>query len=367
MSKIEKDIQHLKTTVETVTSLIDQLTAAIKSPPITGSSSQESLKDINALSLAYDASSLIRAHTTKLSLLIINTPFTPSAISMVLRELGSGPLPALATAVEVCYAASYTKIVRTELQWRVEKIFTELSGLIKITPLDGKVLSAEQRDGSAGGREKWSLTATGVLWQACDDVMKLKGLGIAGLVAEKAEQYKETLKDALEELREWGEETPDNDEGDERSNEGPGNDDTNSAQDMVDNFFGPSNHIPTNDSSQIRGRLSESLQRLKLIQHLYSAVIKRRLKTVPILPFDRNQSFGLNNVVQRIDEVMAILRKLPDLADELAGAFYELDIEDIDKRMDDCFFTGFAASELLALDWKGEKDEFSSWVSSSVP
>lgn len=358
MSKSEKDLLLLKTTVEATSSLIEQLVSLIKASRTGSPASQKQLNDIDAISLAWDASSLIRAHTTKLSLLIINTPFTPTAIHTVLRELTSGPLPALATAVEVCSAASYTKIMRSELQWRVNRVLVELLSLIKMIPVEDE----ELKDGSAGVGKEVTLAATGVLWQACDDVMALKELGVAGLIIKKAGQYQETLKDALEELREWEEETSNNDEEPEGRVEVLESGDINTSNDTLVNFFDYPHHIPANDSLQIRERLSKFLQRLKLIQHLYSAIIKRRLKTLPILPLRSDLFPRLGNVVERVDEIMSILKRLPDLTDELAIAFYEFDLKEIDRRMDDCFSSSFSASELSALNWKGEKDEFSTWV-----
>lgn len=372
MSKAEADLATLKITVQSTVHLIEQLLAATKLE--VNEKSTESAADIpkestttssvNGFDLIHDAASLIRAHTTKLSLLIINEPFTPTAICTILRELASGPLPALATAVELCDAASYTGVVRSEVQWRVDKVYTELSVLIKDIPLDGKTLSKDRKLGTGSTTGKGSLASTGVVWQSCDNLIELKKLGIPGLLVQKAEQYRDTLKDALEELREWGEETSDDE--DEVAFE---SDEDNPAQAAVDDMFGSQKHIPEDDVNKIREKLESSLRRLKLLTLMYQAIVKRRFKTLPSLshlPLPQKPAARPEDslrIIQCLDEVMSLLKNIPNIVDELASAFYEIDAADIEKRMDECFSAGSDVVELLVLNWEGQKDEFTVWVS----
>lgn len=98
---------------------------------------------------------------------------------------------------------------------------------------------------------------------------------------------------------------------------------------------------------------------------MHQAVIKRRFKTLPTLPRLDPESTSAeadSRTIQCLDEVLQVLKKIPDITDELANAFYELDAVEIDKRMDECFFTGFAAVELLVNDWAGKEDEFTAWA-----
>ncbi|KAL5315287.1 hypothetical protein ACEPPN_016154 [Leptodophora sp. 'Broadleaf-Isolate-01'] len=357
-SKATEDLETLKSTVATALALLAQLQTPA-APTANATTTQ-----VHALDLAHDAASLIRAHSTKLSLLIINKPFTASAITTVLRELVSGPLPGLASAVEHCDGAKYTKAMNEELRYQAGRVFTEFGTLVKAIPLDGKILSDDAKNGTGSSKGKGSLAMTGTVWQACDAVVGLKALGIAGLVIKKAEQYRATLKDALEELQEWGEEESDgeDDEGD------TGSVDEDDAQAAVDGMFGNQRHIPSDDPEKIRPRLESSLKRLRLLSLMYQAVVKRRFKTLPKLPLpeytaeqreDSNQS---PKVVVCVDEVLDLMKVIPDMVDELASAFYELDGLDIDERMDQCFNSGLAAAQLLVRDWKGKEDEFTAWV-----
>jgi hypothetical protein len=362
--KSQQDLIALRSAVETTSSLLDQIQQSA------AANSEEVIKsEVNAIDLAHDTASLIRAQITKLSLLIINKPFTASEITRILRYLIEGPLPGLSSAVQRCTAAKYTKCMSTELQWRAGRVFTELAAFSKAIPLDGNILTNDEKNGTSRTRGKGSLASTGVVWEACDAVMELKSLGVAGLVVKKAEGYRDLLKDALEELQEWGEEEDDEDKGLEDSGD---DEDGVSRQEEIDKLFGSQRHIPLEDPDKIRPRLDSSQKRLRLIITMYTAVVKRRFKTLPRVPLAEPHAEptaklnGDPGIVSRLDEVLAIMKKIPETTDDLASAFYDLDGKEIDTRMDDCFLQGFAAAEFLATNWDGQKDEFSTWVGLSV-
>lgn len=365
VTKAEQDLAALRSTVLTICALITQLQ---NSAIATASDLNEKPSNVNALDLAYDTAKLIKAHSTKLSLLIINKPFTPTAITTILRELISGPAPGLASAVEVCNGAKYTKAMASEMQYRAKRVFTELSSFVKAIPLDGKILSDDQKNGTGKEKGKGSLANTGVLWQVCEGVMELKALGVAGLVIKKADQYRDLLKDALEELQEWGEEESDVEENDEDGKGSADEDEGISAQDAVDDLFGSQRHIPMDDPNKIRPRLESSRKRLRLVITMYQAVVKRRLKTLPHLPYTdlppelREKSKGNIGTVSSLDEALDVMKAIPDITDELASAFYDLDEKEIDKRIDECFAKASGVVELLLQSWEGGSDEFTIWV-----
>lgn len=332
-------------------------------PPSLSSPAVDPATNVDPLSLAHDSASLIRAHTTKLSLLIINEPFTPSAIGTVLRELVAGPIPGIASAVQVCSAEKYTKVARQDLAWRCYRVLHELKALVEAIPLDGKILRNQQKNGGKG-----SIAATAVVWSACDDVILLKKLGIAGMLVKKVEEYRDTLKDVLEELKEWSEEVDEDDDSEEDGDANRSSNDINdvtdqlqnshiSTQNMIDDLMNPQ-HIPRDDPDKIRERLDSCLKRLRLTTLLYSAVVKRRLKALPTLPVVAAES----TVTQRLDEVIPILKRLPHRFGDVACAFYDMDRVSIDREIDACFFDAFAASEMLMKPWEGQRDEFTDWA-----
>lgn len=376
-------LQELRSLVNSAVTLIQGLEDAMKdvvdSNSATGPSadkwsvaisSEDRAKDLDCLALARDSAALIKAHSTKISLLIITEPFTPSAILTVLRELIQGPIPALASAVQQCHADLYTKLVRRDLAWRCGRVLKELRELIQKVPNDGKVLPQDKRTGmSVAKAEKGSIATTGLLWSVCDEVISFANMGAAKHLVHRAEHFRDTIKDVMEELKEWSEEQDDDDDDggdDDDTHEGAVNnlatDLSNvniSTQDMLDDFMNSESTIPRDDPEKIRERLESTLRRLRLTVLLYQALIKRRLKTLPKLPLS---SATDSIIVSRLDEVMPLLRKLSDRVNSLALAFYDLDSDEINRLMDQCFFDAFAVSELLAKPWTEKEDEFTNWV-----
>lgn len=333
---------------------------------------------VDAISLAGDSASLIRAHTTKLSLLVVNEPFTPGAIISVIRDLIGGPIPGLASSVETCLPERYTAVYRRELAWRCRAVFLELDRLLQKIPRDGKALPGDKEGFLPNG--KGSIALTGVLWSACDDVSKLVNMGVAGLFTKKVEEYRDTLKDTMEELKEWGDEEPDDDDEEDEGEEG-GNEDktsdvdaladelrdshitsTQDTQDMIDDMMNSNQTIPKSDPEKIRPRLELSLKRLRLVTLLYQAIVKRRIKKLPSVPPKGDATGSLAAIPQRLDEIVEVLKVLPDRFGDLACAFYELESEEIDSLMEQCFLDAFAASELLSQTWDGGDDEFTAWT-----
>ncbi|KAK4187073.1 hypothetical protein QBC35DRAFT_499759 [Podospora australis] len=390
MASSSDTLEALKTVVSNALSLINQLEAVVSAitarkvtnivggdTPTAHSQQQPTggNSQLDALSLAYDSATLIKAHATKVSLLIINEPFTPTAITKVLRELVAVPIPGLVSSAQVCTPERYTQLIQQELAWRVSRVLRELKALLSRIPDDGKVLVDAKRNASAGAAGgQGSIAATGLLWAACDDLMAFSKKGFAGNLVHKADQLRDTLKDVMEELKEWGEETgekegeDDDDDDDEDGDDGVAQvtaglsssslSSTSNTQAMLDSLMDSQQYIPRDDPDKIRERLESCLKRLRLTTLLYQATVKRRLKTLPHVPPASGQ-----NVTGRLDEVFALLKGIPERFESLAMAFYELDPFEIDRVMDQCFFDAFAASELLAKPWDGrQKDEFTDWA-----
>ncbi|KYK56553.1 hypothetical protein DCS_03553 [Drechmeria coniospora] len=362
----EASLQSLDSIIRTASVLLAQLQEVLsdiqKNPHPSGQSEAATASPpVNALALAHDSASLIRAHGTKISLLIINEPFSANAVSSVLRELLHGPVPALALAPQECTADKYTTAVRRELASRCRKVLADLHELLAKIPKNGQSLSSDEKSGiAAGGRG--SIPATGILWSACDDVIGIANNGIAHFYAAKLGHWKSLLGDIMEELKEWAEEDSDEDDEDEDDDgedyhgdeRGEADD---AAQAMVDELFNSQPHIPRLDPDSIRPRLDVTLKRLRLVTLLYDAAIKRRFKTLPAVPLPSSSTTAL-----RLDELANVLESLPSSFDDLAAAFYDLQPQAIDDAMEKCFVDALAASELLAKTWDDKTDEFSTWL-----
>ncbi|PTB62347.1 hypothetical protein BBK36DRAFT_1207748 [Trichoderma citrinoviride] len=393
-------LESLESLVQTACALLKQLQDVLSSirnnpdapPSSTTAEPSSSTAPLDALALARDSATLIRAHATKVSLLIINEPFTPSAISSVLRELVAGPIPGLVASVQACDPNGYTLVFRNELAWRCQRVLAELADLVRRIPTDGKVLKKEKEGfgggGAAGG--KGSIASTGVLWAACDKVVGLANGGVGGFFVDKMGEWKDTLSDIMEEMKEWGDEEPDDDDEDDDDDDEEDADDYGvsdladqigsthiSTQNILDDLMSSHRTIPAADPDRIRPRLESSLRRLRLVILLYQAITKRRMKKLPPFPPPPKQitatATTTNNnkdvaaaegekVPRRLDELASLLQKLPDRFGDLACAFYELRPREIDEAMDQCFLDAFAVSELLGEGWDGRRDEFTEWT-----
>lgn len=370
----QTDLKNLDIIVQSSISLLSQLQVALaeihRNPnaPIPKPQPQDAQpsEPVDAIALARDSASLVRAHSTKISLLMINEPFTPSAIITVLRDLTGGPLPGLASSLEQCQPERYTAVFRKELAWRCRAVLVELGQLLGKMPVAGQALSSSQQGFEKG--EKGAVALTGMLWSACDDVTKLANLGVGGFFVQKVGEWRDTLKDVMEELKEWGDEEPEDDEDDEDEDAADALADQlqdthiSSTQDMIDDLMNTNTTIPKSDPDRIRPRLESSLKRLRLVTLLYTAIIKRRIKKLAPVPPPSDATESAAVVPQRLEEVAQVLKVMPDRFGDLACAFYELESEEIDALMDQCFLDAFAASELLSKAWDGGKDEFSEWT-----
>jgi len=322
----------------------------------------------NPLSVLRDAAVLLKAHTTKLSLLVINKPFTPSAIAGILKEINATCLPAIMSAVELCRPDAWTSVMNAEVRVRVRRVFKELEEIVKeVRAVAEGEIGGTQQNGIAKGQlatstrsARDSLASTGVVWEACDALGELQRMGIVGLVVMKAEQYRDTLKDAIEELKEWGEGEDDAESQEDGSSDGVG---SGEDADITEEIFGAANRL-SNGHSELRKQLEESLKKLKLIGTLHQALIKRRLKTFPhnspLSAGGAQASVPLKHL-RTLDELMVILKAIPETTDDLASAFYDLDGKAARDLLQRSQRDALKSANMMKSGWDGENDEFTAW------
>nr|POE78612.1 uncharacterized protein c22e12.18 [Quercus suber] len=290
-----------------------------------------------------DASALLKAHTTKLSLLAINKPFTPSAIRKVLVEATSSCVPALVSGAQLCAAPErgYGRLMARESAARVRRVLAELGVLVREV--------REVAEHSGGVRRRESLAATGVVWASCEAVAELAGLGVGGLAAQKATQDRETVRDAIAELREWVDGEDEELEGGDalldESDEGVEGD-----RDGVEALFHAANSMPA-ERPALRALVERAEAQLKKVVLLYTAVLKRRCKTFT----------GVGGGVERLDACVESLRRVPHQVDELASVFYDLDEEQAAQMLATCVAEAKRAGTAVLLNWDGREDEYTAW------
>lgn len=302
----------------------------------------------NPLHVLRDSANLLKAHTTKLSLLTLNAPFTPSAVVKVLRELATTCLPAMMGAVQICEQeqATWGTLMGGEVQARVRRVFREMEMLLR-------EVQAVASGNSELNRRRDSLSSTGVVWESCDALAMLEKIGIAGLAVQKAEQYRDTIKDAIAELREWAEGEDLDSEGHDAllddQDEGVGGD-----GDSLDDLFNAANSMPK-DRPELRALIDESEGKLKKVVLLYGAIVKRRLKTFVL-------GEAVHGNVARMDDAMRHLQRTPHLVDESASYFYDLDEERVRQMLESCVVEAKQAGSAIVLDWEGKEDALTTWI-----
>lgn len=309
------------------------------------------------LDVLYDAAKLLKAHTTKLSLLVINKPFTSSAIRKVISEITGGCIPAMMSAVEICQPARYGRTLHEEASFRVRRVMKEYEGIMREIIEMARELS--EKDGSENQKEnkrepRDTLASTGVVWEACDSLMELKAQGTVGVVVKKVEDFKAMLEDAIEELKDWGEGE------DEGFSEPEVEDDDGTVN--LEKAFGATGKMPI-DRTDLKELLNSTLKRLKLINTLFTAIVKRRLKTMQdASPAHQVSGCAVQPMVAgRVDVLLDTLVKIPDDTDELANEFYELDRDEAVTQLDIVCQHAKDAVDLVHTNWFSKEDEFSTW------
>ncbi|CAK7232963.1 hypothetical protein SEUCBS140593_008441 [Sporothrix eucalyptigena] len=344
--------------------------------------------EFNAFALARDASTLIRAHGTKISLLMINEPFTPSAIGTVIKELDSAIL-SLGTAAQQCYGDRYTNHVRQEMARRCMSVLEQTQHLLNAIPRDGRVVPEAQRTGGAGTgtssrhqskamADRGSYTKIGILWAECDSLVAFCKGGVDGFLVQVVTQLAEQLKDEQEELREWGDEEDDGDDEDgdgfddgnvsdsgyDDGEEGTHHQNDNEAtQAMLDALMN-TRHIPPDDPNGLRPRLEAAIKKIRLVLLLCRAVTKRRLTkpALPALPAPTPEG----NIAPRLDGAIAALQTTVNRFEDLAAAFYKLDAAEVDTVMGQCFDAAVSVSSQLSRPFvssaDASSDPFTDWA-----
>jgi hypothetical protein len=290
---------------------------------------ESSSNDAKPLALLSASSSALRAQVTKLSLLAITTPFTPSAVSTVLRAVNDSVLPSLITAALLITPAEYTKAFHSEILVLSRTALAEFAALIGLVKgiAEKSEKNGKAKNGSKGKEEDMSkaekdtvTVAAGRVWEACDTVTAVASKGVVGFVVHRVEQWRDLIRDAVMEIEEWDPEEDEDDffddlMGDEKKkgdDEGSDEDDESDSDD-------------DGNTAALLERKKSTLRFLKPVAQVYPAVINYRLKNAGETPL------ATKGGVAKLELLMLYLGRIPDQVDEAAGALYE---DDEDRAVD---------------------------------
>lgn len=290
---------------------------------------------INALHVLRDTATLLKSHTTKLSLLLITPPFTPSAILSVLEPCETQVVPAMMSGWQILanpppnsfYGGN---VVRDEICSIAKEVVSGFQTVLALV-----VAKTQEAKEDTGAFKKQVLSGTGVLWDACGRLVATVNLEIPGIVARKAEAFRAILDDAIEELKEWGtvgEATPDDSEDedeDTRSDDDQENELYKDEEDEMDPLGGQLDSLPAK-RTDLRILHQKTMKELRLVSTLYRAITKHRIRTLP--PSSTSTTME-TAIAKDTDALLDKMRSLPDQVDDLAAAFYEGNAEEADEQL----------------------------------
>jgi hypothetical protein len=337
--------------------LSEQFSLILSGPTVEGPAmtSDTAADPASPLPLLAASAGSLKAQSTKLSLLAINSPFTPSAVATVISSINDTVLPSLVTAALLTTPESYTQTFHEESKALVKEVLRELSVLANhvkgIAENGGTNLSED--------RKHVVTTATARLWNSCDRLVALSEGGVFGLVIKKATEYLELVRDGVRELEAWDpNETLDD----------PWGIDLSDVEDNEVNFV--QNHHAAEDQhgvklEELQEQRKYMLRLLKPISQIYPTIISRRLQT-PL-------SVLLPSRIQQIEILANNLRDIPNLMDEAAGSLYEHDLGNAVKYTARLIKCAVAAVETVRLPWdtgeggsderdQASEDRFRVWV-----
>ncbi|KAL9598339.1 MAG: hypothetical protein Q9219_004567 [cf. Caloplaca sp. 3 TL-2023] len=349
----------LSAPLTTLTSLLHTFQQTLSTP----SPQNQIANPPNALSLLHDASSLLHAQTTKLSLLMLNKPFTPSAIATILSSISSSCVPGLMSVWEICDGRRYSETLRNEIRIQLGDVISRLLALVDHIPREEVAIKRFE------GKREEILSATGQIWQTCNQMKNIAQMGIVGVALKKVDEYYALVKDAVEEMETWD---PDEEESLDGSSDDSSDERGAKKVNGVANGVANGNHederkpdLPAVEGlriQDIRAAKDGVVRVLKLIRMLYPALRKRRISTFPNL--DRGSDVGSlssEDGVSVLDQILQYLKNFSAETDEIAVALYGDDVAEVEKRLG--ILRGVAESCVgkVKNGWDGKEDEFSVW------
>ena len=302
----------------------------------------------NPLAVLNDACQILKAQTTKLSLLLINKPFAPGEIAHILNALNNSCLPALASTLDLCFEDKYTKFTWRTIFSCLASIWMELRHLVGAIPRTKEAVECYKSEGT--------LQSTGVLWATCDALLRLATQGVVPIAIEAVKERQALLQDAIDELDRWD---VDDDSEDEEEGEAETiiatpttSDEERLAEGMHAILLNP-----------IDIQRTHALKHMRLVRLLYPALNKHRIKTFSnITSSTAEPHLPSPSHITIFDEIMRSTQSFTEDADEVAGALYSHDTKKYERLCNDLVATARKCAKSARLGYDGKEDGFSEWV-----
>ncbi|OAL38378.1 hypothetical protein AYO20_02437 [Fonsecaea nubica] len=298
-----RSVSSLPATLQTSIVLCQQFAASL-APNSSFEVPQSDSSEPSPLVLLHAAATTLRAQVTKLSLLAITAPFTPSAVSTCLLPLNESILTSLVTAALLTTPDKTTPSFSAECRNLAATALRDMQTLLRLLEERSRT---EKPTAELDDREKAGFTeATGKVWDDCDKLIPLAGEGVPGYVVRKSNQWLDLMKDAVKELEDWDPE----DDIEEHDPFGLGHSDHEESDDVNDDER-------DNDRAAIStGVKEQALKVLNRIPQSIHVVIKQRLEKIP-----RDKTNSASQMSQ-MDTLLKRIRHVSELIDESAEGMY---------------------------------------------
>ncbi|KAF3407240.1 hypothetical protein DPV78_000830 [Talaromyces pinophilus] len=356
--------QKLHNLLTTALVLSEQFQTTLDTTPPTqnNTTAADGAQTADALIILSNSAKSLRAQVTKLSLLAITAPFTPSAISTCLASVNDSVMPSMVTAALLLTPGEYTKAFSTEARILVKTGLKEFATLVQeITNTAEKLdpsfpsksgessKDAENKKKELSKQEKDVITSqTGRVWDVCDTITTLVSQGVVGHVAKRVQQWHDLVKDAISELEEWDPE----DEDDGGFEELMGSDD----DDDESNTENEDDDDDEKDVEALQTQKKSLLRALKPIAQIYPAIVTNRVKKGGLTANNPQQ-------IAKLESLTANLQSIPDHVDEAAGSLYEHNLDDCVKYLKLAKTTAEKTIDLVVfpLGEQQQEDKFTVW------
>jgi len=359
----------LHTTLATTKALISHFesqiqTAVLPLTPLDPSSP-------NALAIFSDAGAVLKAQTTKLALLVLNEPFSPSEITFILKALCNECIPALVSACQLCPRTSYTNFLHRTIRSCVGSSFKSYMGILDEIPVDKAGVKRIQR--------QKALNSTGMIWESLDFMVKLGKAGLAPVAVSKIEERASLLQDAIEELEEW--ETGKVESYDivekkmplewqeiqkmyRQAGDAAGIDyQKDAGMNNLSRMEGNPFELPKAADASLQPTTKKVIKALKLIALLYPPILKRRIRRFPAIDATTQQeAFPTEEQTDNFDFMLVECQSWPDTADEIAEVLYMHDEDDVETVLKGLKGSARKCIGHVRMSWDGKEDEFTAWA-----
>ena len=398
-AKDTADFQSLRISITSTTALLRtfQETLGQHTTPQNSNRTSSSLRSqipwdpqLDPLALLCDASKLLEAQTTKLSLLVLNEPFSPKEVTHILTNLSSECLPALASCVELLPAEQYTNCLTKYVGLYVARTWAVLSQLVGEIPTSREEVKKLHYDEDGEGRwrtkeegkGRGTLMPTGMLWANCRKLIQLRegeaGQGERTVWHDAVKTNMQLVEDAITELEEWDPDDDDDESDDERSQKKEEGISTGqrkaviktptTSEDEAGDATRAIDALQINPLVTVKARV---VKHLKLIRMLCEALNKRRIATFPPL----NSAFTSTSTttdlqkpirpsaqqIKHLDEIIEHTKFFTIETDEIAVALYGEDTDEVETRLRALRARAKECVDQSRKGWDGQDDVFTGW------